>query len=194
MELSLFTYPEFFKGEADILNEAMDNYPFTLHLRKPAASEYEYESLFKSINPKHYHRVILHNAFKLKDTHRVLGIHLNKRYLMGGLKGIGIRTTSCHSLNEFTEIDGKFDYAFISPIYKSISKLGYLPAIEHNTLRSFLEEKHATALIALGGIDQNTIQQAMLLGFKHAAVLGFVWSNQPENKEKVMSRLKSLYK
>ena len=67
------------------------------------------------------------------------------------------------------------DYAFLSPIFDSISKQGYAAAgFEERRLSAALQHCRVP-LIALGGMTAGRVAKAAEMGFSGVAVLGAVW-------------------
>jgi len=90
--------------------------------------------------------------------------------LVGG-PGAAI-STSVHSWKEFEALPAGLAYAFISPLFDSISKPGY----RANT--ALLRQPEGTLPcmpIGLGGIGADTIGEMIHSGWKGAAVLGWIW-------------------
>ena len=73
---------------------------------------------------------------------------------------------------------------FISPIFDSISKVGYKSNFSQDKL---LETKNTGLLsnniYALGGIDKNNINILKKYGFKGCAVLGTLWNEFENNSD-----------
>lgn len=88
--------------------------------------------------------------------------------------------TSFHSLQQLrTDWGPALSYAFLSPIFDSISKEGYKAArFDQHELRQVLTECHFP-VVALGGISDN-VQEAYHMGFAGVAVIGSIWqANDP---------------
>ena len=97
---------------------------------------------------------------------------------------IKIISTSFHSTKEIKASRRKYQYAFLSPIFDSISKQKYKSNFDLEKLERFLKS-NSKNLIALGGINETTIVSAKTLGFSGAASLGYIWkSKEPESKFK----------
>lgn len=84
---------------------------------------------------------------------------------------------------------------FLSPIFDSISKSGYNHAFTKEQLleaksRHLINEK----VVALGGIDHKTIPFAVQYGFGGIAVLGSLWENYLQDKDKkaLLQRFRNL--
>lgn len=70
---------------------------------------------------------------------------------------------------------GDLDYAFLSPIYNSISKQGYSAAqFSDEDLRAAIKSC-GCPVIALGGITVDKLPELHELGFAGVAVIGSVW-------------------
>ena len=150
MKLILLTKPEFFCGEAEIINRLFCHGLPLLHLRKPKATNEEKEALVAQIKPQFRDRIVMHNH----EAH------------------------SCHTLEEVCRNKLHSDYVFLSPIFDSISKQGYKAAFSEELLHEahiagIIDER----VIALGGITPTNARKALSLGFGGVAVLGDVWQN-----------------
>lgn len=81
---------------------------------------------------------------------------------------------SCHSLKELDS--SQKEYCFLSPIFNSISKKGYLAKFDFSVLKKALEIERKTEVIALGGINDQNFNKAIQLGFDGVALKGFLWN------------------
>lgn len=181
----VITYPIAFLSELKQIVQVLEKEDCRLHLRKPDYSEAEYETLIQSIPAKYHSRIVLHDYFHLAEKYKVAGLHFStqKRSQISKLADLKISklslSTSTHSLNELGALDGQFDYAFLSPIFPSISKQGYEGNLDMEVVRSYLHKPHQTKVIALGGIDDSKITQLQQWGFDGYAMLGSVWHLPP---------------
>lgn len=93
-----------------------------------------------------------------------------------------ILSTSCHDLGEALLQLGTFDYVFLSPVFSSHSKKGYLanPALlnEVKVLKNVQGAGHLKRgqLIALGGLSLQRLSQVQSAGFDGVAMVGSLWS------------------
>ena len=184
MKLIVITTPYFFSGEGEILTALFEAGMERLHLRKPDCEEAALRALLDSLPAVYHPRIVLHEHFELANRYSIGGIHLNRRNPVApdGFKGSISR--SCHSITELKEHSER-DYLFLSPIFESISKIGYGNGFPPETLR----EASATGLInerviALGGISPDTLPKLRPFTFGGAAVLGALWGECPSLKEK----------
>lgn len=197
MKLMLLSYPEFFAGENDILCSLMDKYEFTFHLRKPNASNRDYDIFMQSIPKEFHNRIVLHGAYNLQQKYQVKGLHFSTihRNIAWNIKIHGTKSTSCHSVAKARTQDGTFNYLFLSPVFKSISKPGYTGNLDMPEVKAYLSEQRRTQIIALGGIDETKIQELKNYMFDGVAVLGAVWTNNPERNNVIIeNNLNKIYK
>lgn len=166
MKLIVISPPENIQNETEIVNALFEAGLEIFHVHKPSFSDEEIENYIRGIHPKYRDRVALHAHFQ-----------------------------KFHSLEELEKCNEKFEYAFLSPIFGSISKDGYKSNFNLQDVKSFLDKRKAPstnkdidgALIALGGIDEDKIEIANELGFAGVAVLGALWqSNNPIEKFNIL--------
>jgi thiamine-phosphate pyrophosphorylase len=177
----ILTYPTSFPNEQEQIKQVLQDENMILHLRKPEASEAEYEALLQAIPATFHKRVVLHDYYHLQEKYNVGGLHFSTKnrteisQLADWQIGKLSLSTSTHSLEELEKIDGRFDYAFLSPVYPSISKQGYAGNLDMQAVQRYLQKPHHTKVIALGGIDESKIPQLKKWGFDGVAMLGSIW-------------------
>ena len=91
-----------------------------VHIRKPGFSMQQMREYIKSIPPKYYDRLKIHNHFELAHEFNLAGIHLNMHcnVIPPNCENLS-RSRSCHSENELTDLN-QYEYVFLSPILDSI--------------------------------------------------------------------------
>ena len=193
--LIVITTPYFFDHEGSILSALFEEGMECLHLRKPEGSPEELRQLLKEIPESYHPRIRLHDCFELCRTFAVGGLHLNRRShsVPDGFKGTISR--SCHSLQEVSEY-ADLDYVFLSPIFRSISKEGYGSGFPPEILgKASADGIINERVIALGGMDHTTIPLIKHLNFGGVAVLGALWGETAESKERsvICKRFKDLH-
>jgi len=190
MRLIVITSSEQVEYESEKINDLFGAGMEILHIRKPDFSKKEYTGLLDGIKQKYLHRVKIHEFFELTEKYNLLGVHLNIRNPnYTGKKEINI-SKSVHSIEELETIS-IYDYVFLSPIFDSISKKGYFSNFTDETLLSASANgKINQKVIALGGINQQTLPLLKKYTFGGAAVLGNIW--ETEEVVKIFFRLKSL--
>lgn len=177
MKLIVITRPDFFGEEAQAIEALFRAGLERLHLRKPGATAAQMEELLRQIPVVYRARIALHDHFELATPWGVGGVHLNARNPEAPHGWTGRVSCSCHSPEEVRQRKDTCDYVFLSPVYDSISKVGYTSAF---TADSLLRARQAGIIdrrvIALGGIDTARLPEVERLGFGGAAVLGDVWN------------------
>ena len=181
MKWIIITSPDFISGEAVFISKLFSQGLDLLHLRKPEASLEACKRLLLQI-PKHwYSRIVLHKHFALAEEFGLHGIHLNRQCSQVPDSFRGSISCSCHTIEEvITQKDSK-NYVFLSPIFDSISKVGYHAAFSPTLLKqaaieNIIDEK----VIALGGITANNIPLVKEWHFGGIALLGDIWKRMSD--------------
>jgi thiamine-phosphate pyrophosphorylase len=110
---------------------------------------------------------IKHFHFKERDRYYSSSLELAQLKLEGFTL-----STSIHNEMDIQTLT-HFDYAFLGPVFNSISKVGYKGKLNETWQRDV--KKSDVPLYAIGGINKINIKQLNALGFKGAAVLGAIW-------------------
>jgi len=169
MSIRIITAPDYFPEEPHYIQALFESGLECLHLRKPSWSIEKYVELLHRIDPLYYKRIICHAEvdFPLRGFH----------YKMEQIpqKSLGEVSISCHSYSEFLGYASLVDSSFLSPVFDSISKQGYLGNPQLLQVPHPKKRLHKAKLIALGGVQESNIH---LLGdFDEVACLGAIWEN-----------------
>ncbi len=178
MQPIIISNPVSLPNEINRINQLFDDGLELLHLRKPGYPEQEYRSLIESIKPGFHKRLVLHQFHSIAEEFDIHRLHFPKqkrRETTDWEQYSGfILSTSVHSIEEFNDLPNCFEYAFLSPVFLSISKAGYVS--EKNLLEEVKKRTNFhTKLIALGGITFENGQLAIENGFDNVAMLGAIW-------------------
>lgn len=170
MTLIAITEPYFWQGEGAAIVALLESERFSrVHLRKPGCAEADMRRLLDEIPPQLRRHLSLHDCFNLAEEYGVGGVHLNSRNGEAPEGWSGLVSRSLHSLDE---IDGmECDYAFISPVFPSISKQGYTPRFTLDDIKPRLTPK----IYALGGVTPARVPELEAAGFAGCAMLGAAW-------------------
>ena len=181
MKWIIITSPEFLSGEAAFISKLFLQGLDLLHLRKPEASLEAYKRLLLQI-PRHwYSRIVLHEHFALVEEFGLHGIHLNRRCSQVPDSFRGSISCSCHTIEEVITQKESKDYVFLSPIFDSISKVGYHAAFSPTLLKQVaIENVIDEKVIALGGITANNIPLVKEWHFGGVALLGDIWKRMSD--------------
>ena len=181
MKWITITSPEFLSGEATFIGKLFLQGLDLLHLRKPEASLEAYKQLLLQIPEQWHSRIVLHEHFELAEEYKLHGIHLNRRCSVVPNAYHGSISCSCHTIEEvITQKDSK-NYVFLSPIFDSISKVGYHAAFSPTSLKqAAVENVIDEKVIALGGITANNIPLVKEWHFGGVALLGDIWKRMSD--------------
>ena len=146
----------------------------TLHLRKPGRSSAELLRYLRGVEEQYHSRIMVHYQEEVRKEAGVKGIHYRFQSLPEA-KPDWLVSCGLHSWEEFKKAEERFDYAFISPFFSSISKAGYEgnPELHH-----IPERINTSKVVALGGINPLNINRIKNLNIKGAALLGHIWSSK----------------
>ena len=181
MKWITITSPEFLSGEAIFIGKLFSQGLDLLHLRKPEASLEAYKQLLLQIPEQWHSRIVLHEHFKLAEEYKLHGIHLNRRCSVTPNAFHGSISCSCHTIEEVITQKESKDYVFLSPIFDSISKVGYHAAFSPTSLKqAAIENVIDEKVIALGGITANNIPLVKEWHFGGGALLGDIWKRMSD--------------
>lgn len=177
MHLIVITEPQFVTNEATIIAQLLHWGVDLIHLRKPESSAEELAKLIEAIPTAYHKRLVLHDHFDLAAHFTLHGLHLNRRNSVLPPNHKGTVSESCHTLDEVKVCKTKCNYVFLSPVFNSISKLGYTSAFTPKALseakkQGLIDQK----VVALGGITAANIDKTKYYGFGGVALLGDIWS------------------
>lgn len=180
MELFVISAPNYFKGEASLINSLFENGMPVFHLRKEGVDRLAYARLMEEIDESYHNRIALHQFHELiLDFPAVKRLHypewLRKQNTSEQFTEGLILSTSIHHLVDLETLKG-FDYTFYGPVFNSLSKSGYKGITDADFV---LPERvpGRTKAIALGGIDVEKIDTVNSMGFDGLAVLGAIWND-----------------
>ncbi len=173
-----------FAGEAIIVNSLFDEGLELLHLRKYENSKSEIIEFIKDIKPEYRNRIVLHQFHEMTDEFGITRLHFSEKNRSNKseveLKQLKqnrmVLSTSVHSIEEYNSLNSCFDYAFLSPVFDSISKDDY-KAVSFDLSQ---KKRSDIKLIALGGVKEDNCLKAFETGFDGVAILGSIWKS--ENK------------
>jgi thiamine-phosphate pyrophosphorylase len=166
--------------EASLINQLFDEGLPLFHMRKPDSSSQELVLLLQEIDPIHYSKIALHSHHYLAKSFGINRLHYteaSRKQLTEGdfFENENTLSTSVHSIENFKSLSEHFSYAFLSPVFNSISK----PDYEAKTFDlSELDKNRTTKLIALGGINETNCGKVYELGYDGIALLGAIWNSE----------------
>ncbi|QLC66244.1 thiamine phosphate synthase [Flavobacterium sp. LPB0248] len=186
----VITNPFFIEDEIQMLNSLLEEGLSLLHIRKPDFSEVEMAQFIDQIKLEFRTNLVLHSHHQLAEDLGIDRFHFSekerKKFPARFPKPCRFKSksisTSTHSIEDFNSLENEFDYAFLSPVFKSISKENYHPEVDLFEALKSRTNQH-TKVIALGGIDAENIQKTLENGFDNVALLGSIWNNKNPLKQ-----------
>jgi thiamine-phosphate pyrophosphorylase len=154
-----------------------------LHVRKPNWSYDEVKQFIKQINEIHHPKIVIHQYPELLLVFNLAGFHVTHFYknelenIKQILKPNQSLSISCHSFDEI-QLLSKFDYCFISPVFNSISKIGYESTFSIPEIENGIQQNKGKNIVALGGINASNIKILNQLEVFGAALLGSIWETK----------------
>ncbi|WP_300663901.1 thiamine phosphate synthase [Fluviicola sp.] len=179
-------------GKATLVNELFRAGLDLFHIRKYEADESELIGFVRAIDPEYRTRLVLNHHHDLGVSLGLKRFHYSERdrkkwedSKWTGVDPEKIYSTSVHSMEEYNGLPEHFSYAFLSPVFDSISKPGYLAESFDFSIR----KESPAKLIGLGGIQADNAKEAIDLGFDGVALLGAIWKS--ENPINSLKEIKS---
>lgn len=158
MHLILISHPTPLPNEFKLIETLFAQGLDMLQVNKPNYSEKQLEEYIRQLPIRYKSKIFLHSEF-----------------------------LKFHSIEELNNYKGKFKLAFLSPIFNSISKSGYLSKYDLSKIKDSLKGKN---IHALGGIDEDKIDLCREMRFVGVAVCGALWnSKDPVEKFKRLQAL-----
>lgn len=180
----VITSPGYISDEADKINSLFEVGIRRLHLRKPDATSEDVARLVAQIDEQWYDKISVHYHFDVAEAFSLGGVHLSGRTPEAPKRWSGLISASCHTLDEVAQKKRRLDYCFLSPIFDSISKIGYESAFNIEQLQVARDNQLIdNKVIALGGVSEENLDTIKMLGFGGYAILGALW--RIEEKEKI---------
>lgn len=148
------------------------------HIRKYRLTDREMKTYLGAIAPEFHRRLALHSHYHLAKEYGISRLHFREEDRLGNrhlpYKNEYHLSTSVHDITAFNHLDKQWKYAFLSPMYPSISKQGYGASQAVLPTLSQRNNRHCQ-LIGLGGIDEHNFKAVLKQGADGIALLGGIW-------------------
>lgn len=175
----VITNPSPIANEIGIIDSLFEEGLSLLHIRKPDFSEVETAKFIHQIKHEYRGNLVLHNHHEIAADFGINRIHFSET----ARKTIGSRvisnmllSTSTHYIEDFNALENIFEYAFLSPVFPSISKENY--SSQTNLFEAIKQrENFNTKMVALGGIYWGNVEKPLQSGFDDVALLGTIWNS-----------------
>ena len=177
MKIIAITTPQIIEEDAFLIKHLLERGIDIIHLRKPDADINECRKLLAQLTQEERTKIIIHDFSELYAEFSLKGIHVNRNVTSLPHGYNGYKTRSCHSLEEIIKYKNDYDYLFLSPIFDSISKVGYKSGFSGQELLEasvcgVIDEK----VIALGGVTFDKIPYLKELHFGGVAMIGGLYN------------------
>ena len=167
-------------NEIEILNQLFREGLLVYHLRKPKKNYEEHVAYLNKIDKEYHNRIVVHYFHELINDFNLKGIHFQEQKRIDHIDNPGqyfknlnmfgkTISSSFHESEVLKACCFEFDYHLLSPVFSSISKKGYKG-------KGFDVNHIDKTIIGMGGINVETIEETITLGFKGIGVLGGVWN------------------
>jgi thiamine-phosphate pyrophosphorylase len=160
----------------------------TLHVRKNRFSTKELDDYINQI-PKHFHnRLIIHSHHRLALKYDLKGFHFTSTHLKKKIslwvntKFIYLRKPRLIKSISFRRVSDLYlpqavstNYCFLGTMFHNVSGelySGFYPEVVEAAI-----QKTNLKIIARGGINTNSVEQAYKLGFYGVALYGHIWKS-----------------
>lgn len=172
MQLIVVSPESEYADEASVIVRLLDAGLTRYHLRKPDWTAAQCADLLAKVPQQLHTQLSIHQCYELADSHAV-SIHLKDN---GSTHSLA-KSRSLHDLQSIADKVKDLDYAFLSPIFPSITKTGYVSPWIELELRDALRGPRELQFYALGGITTGTAERALDLGFDGVVLHGTVWQS-----------------
>lgn len=202
MKVVVISNPEEVVDEVKIVTGLFKAGLERFHLRKPRFSTNKLRKLLDKIPEEYLDRIVIHSHHELSVPYKLAGIHVTEHHRKKNfwqtwllMKYLKFRrpqlevTAGFHTLGALRTERFDYAYVFLSPVFDSISKIGYRSTFHEDSLQKVIR-KSDYKVFALGGVDEDRIEKAATMGFYGVALLGSIWkSDDPVEKFKRVQQL-----
>lgn len=172
------------KNEIETCQALLANGIHGLHVRKPGWDKDRLKGYVEKLGTES------RNMIRLHEHHECVSeMNLGGKHYKGDQPIIADQVPSSksfHTMEEVQNADLRLDYCFLSPVFNSISKIGYQSAFDLNELSKGLRG-HKVPVYALGGVTPDKISELRSTGFDGVVLMGAIWKeNELSDRLKVV--------
>lgn len=188
--IAVITQENFLPNEHQYLQHMLDEGLQYLHIRKPWCNADEHKKWLDKASPELLKISVLHQFHQHASEYPVMGLHLKS----GNSTETEAFSKSFHSVEEIQSSTINLNYAFLSPVFSSVSKVKYEGKLQEFAAINKVQKPFP--VLALGGVTEDRIAQVYKYKFDGFALLGYLWE-KPETaaeKFKKMQKLEKKYR
>jgi thiamine-phosphate pyrophosphorylase len=174
----IISNPQFIPNEIAVINALFEAGLEIFHLRKPEADVLEMSKFISQIDNRFHSRIMIHSHYELLNSFNLRGIHFTEKTkcLQDEFANVTCKKSrTVHELADLNLVKSFIDYVFLSPLFPSVSKVGYSKQWNFEEMKRDLYRKRNFEIVALGGITLDNMKQIRELGFNDFALLGSIW-------------------
>ncbi len=158
------------------------------HVRKPKMSRKEVLDYIKAIPEEYHKRLVLHSYHSLAEQLHLGGIHLSRSHrkrkwmykfrlwIKRKINPNLIVTRSFHKLTDLGTDKRTYTYAFLSPVFDSVSQNSLGGGYSRRALLIMIPQARQP-IYAMGGVHPDNLDAVAELGFPGAVMLGSLWKS-----------------
>lgn len=189
MEIIAMSSPEPFENEIEEVVKMFEAGLRHFHVRKPKMSHRELRQYLELYPERYRQQLILHTYHGLAYETGLGGIHLSrshrKRKRMYRFRlwlrrrinpGLTV-TRTFHKLTDLGQDKRVYSYAFLSPIFDSVSQNSLAGGYSRRALLIMIPQARQP-VYAMGGVRPDNIEEVASLGFHGAVLLGALWKSE----------------
>lgn len=186
MEIVVISAPQEQPNEIEEVVRMFDAGLKHFHIRKPRMNKNQLAEYIKRYPEQFRSRMIIHSYHGLADTYQLGGIHLSREHRKRG-KFYQLRlwikrkfnpqlvvTRTFHKLTDVTSERRKYSYAFLSPVFDSVTRSSLAGGFSKRALLIIIPQARQP-IYALGGVTVERLYECAENGFHGAAFHGSVW-------------------
>jgi thiamine-phosphate pyrophosphorylase len=185
--IQVITHTSIIPNETKIWEQLLNEGADSILLRKPGWLEADYESLLLQANSDCYPKLMIAGYAGLCERYKLQGLHfgeaardnVNKELLNSYQQKGWLLSTSIHSADTLHLVSNNWSQLLLSPVFDSISKQGYLSAFNEDFRLD--KDGFEGKVLALGGINEQTVRKAHDMQFDGIALLGAIWENPEQS-------------
>ena len=189
MKIIAITKPSFFHGEAaqivDLCNHGVD----FVHIRKPKSTLEEVKHFIQSIPQPLHHKLKLHYYKALLFNFPEIHYHHSSKSEYDTMITC-LQSKSAHTFEELRNAQ-QYDYQFISPVFDSISKVGYTSNFALSQLKQIIVDERLHKVVALGGVCLQNVAALKNIPFYGIALLGALWEQPVDTRAAYIQKIKA---
>lgn len=189
MEITVISSPTDELTEIEDVVRMLDAGLKHFHIRKPRKNKQELAEYIERFPNKFRDRMILHSYHGLAKQFKLGGIHLSREHrrrnkfyafrlwVKRKMNPDLIVTRTFHKLTDITSDRRKYSYAFLSPVFDSVTRSSLAGGFSKRALLIIIPQAKQP-IYALGGISVERLPEVVENGFYGAAFHGSIWESE----------------